>query len=767
MPEARLSLVSPIQSRTASLDQDAKMVNVMVEGDEIVKRPGLTTFVTTTAGQGQGIFSWDSRIIAGVDNHIYTTAGSSVTELTGSPIAPTGVPIRPLSFNQTANDKYLVFHNETTIFMSASTTGTPAIIQPLSSDKVLSATIQVPGGWYNSAPTVTFDLPPSGVRATGTAVLFNHQVSSIVIANQGSGYVTAPQITMTGSDVTSVQATGHIDWGSTYIPGGAHAGGGDLFTFTRAVPTTTTSGLYYLTAPKWSIPDVGWGSSYGTTTIDSLGRVISLSVTQAGRYPVGTTPSITIDPPTSMAATATSNMANTIGGPFAPGLVYLDGYFYVLQKGTIPVTSGGTVTITPIANPAVITWTNHGLVPETPVIFTGVGGTLPTGITAGHTYYVLAGTTPNTFSICDTAPRQAPIATTAAGTATSITISATYSTNGRIYGSGLEDPSTWNALNFIVAGSDPDPGVAIAKHLNYLVAFGQWSTEFFYNAGNPYPSSPLAPNQAAKLEIGCANGYTVAQAEHTVIWVGQSLTSGRSVYLLEGTSPRKISNRHIDKYLNNTVLFGSSNPMSVRSYVMKLSGHTLYVLTLEDFQDLSGNNPNGLTLVYDLDEQEWYVWNSRIYNSGTGTTTSGNYFQPTSFTGNTEYSPGLYLQDDHAGIIYKMDPTYYDDAGQPIDVKVVTPIVDGGTTKRKFYKRVEVVGDKVIGQLYIYYYDDDYHNVGGGRLVVLSDPRPVLYQCGSARRRAWMITCSDPIPLRLKALEIEFDIGEMGGGQQG
>lgn len=60
------------------------------------------------------------------------------------------------------------------------------------------------------------------------------------------------------------------------------------------------------------------------------------------------------------------------------------------------------VTIT-IAAPGVITWANHGLVANTPVVFTTTGA-LPTGITAGTTYYVSAtGLTTNSFSISTTA----------------------------------------------------------------------------------------------------------------------------------------------------------------------------------------------------------------------------------------------------------------------------------------------------------------------------------------------------------------------------
>lgn len=62
------------------------------------------------------------------------------------------------------------------------------------------------------------------------------------------------------------------------------------------------------------------------------------------------------------------------------------------------------VTIT-IADPGVVTWANHGLVAGSPVVFTaGDGGALPTGLSAGTVYYVIAaGLTTDTFSVSATA----------------------------------------------------------------------------------------------------------------------------------------------------------------------------------------------------------------------------------------------------------------------------------------------------------------------------------------------------------------------------
>ena len=84
----------------------------------------------------------------------------------------------------------------------------------------------------------------------------------------------------------------------------------------------------------------------------------------------------------------------------------------------------GVVTIS-VGTPGVVTWPGgHGLEAGAPVIFTPNSGTLPTGLVAGTVYYVAAaGLTATTFSVSAT-PGGSAIATTAAGTASSITATA-------------------------------------------------------------------------------------------------------------------------------------------------------------------------------------------------------------------------------------------------------------------------------------------------------------------------------------------------------
>ena len=103
----------------------------------------------------------------------------------------------------------------------------------------------------------------------------------------------------------------------------------------------------------------------------------------------------------------------------------------------------------------------------------------------------------------------------------------------RIYGSDLNNPAAWNALNFITAIKEPGSGVALAKSQNYVIAFKEWSTEFFFDAGNA-TGSPLSPVDNGFSLIGCASGESLAEVDGTLFWVSQTKQNGRGVHMMIG-----------------------------------------------------------------------------------------------------------------------------------------------------------------------------------------------------------------------------------------
>ena len=327
--------------------------------------------------------------------------------------------------------------------------------------------------------------------------------------------------------------------------------------------------------------------------------------------------------------------------------------------------------------------------------------------------------------------------------------------NNRIYNSALGDPTTWDALDFLSFEQTTDILVNIVKHLNYLVAFGSNSTQFYYDAGNA-SGSPLGVAQSYTSEIGCATGDSVVATDNTVIWMGLSKTHGRSMYMMDGVSPIKISTNNIDKFLE------ADNLSRVTAFCYKFNGHTLYIMTL--------HNTNQ-TLVYDIMAKQWYRWTQYAIASNDqpnpGTYVE-SYFRPSFFADVTGIP---YMLDDDTAKLYYPSTTTYQDDGQPIYCRTVTDIIDNGSTKRKFYGRLEIIGDKVAGIMQVRHSGDDYNSWSNYRSVDLNASRSQVYLSGADRRRAWEFLCTSNVPLRLDGAEVDFRIGELdqeqavGGGR--
>jgi len=323
-------------------------------------------------------------------------------------------------------------------------------------------------------------------------------------------------------------------------------------------------------------------------------------------------------------------------------------------------------------------------------------------------------------------------------------------TTNRIYNSNLGDPTSWGALSYLSFEQTTDTLVGIAKHLNYLVAFGKVSMQFFYDQGNAV-GSPLGVAASYTSEIGCANGDSIVATSNTVLWVGTSKTFGRSVYIMDGVSSIRVSNANVDRHLEADGL------SSVSAYCYTTNGHTLYILTL--------HNTNQ-TLVYDLTEKMWYTWTQYSMQSNDQPNPGiyqESYFRPTFYA---EVNSVPYVLDDDTATLYYFDVNTYQDNGQPIYCRTVTDIMDNGSTKRKFYGRLEIIGDKVAGTMQIRHSGDDYNTWSSYRTVDLNASRSQIYLSGADRRRAWEFLVTSNVPLRLDAAEVDFRIGEMDQEQQ-
>jgi hypothetical protein len=502
-------------------------------------------------------------------------------------------------------------------------------------------------------------------------------------------------------------------------------------------------------------------------------KVASTTITTAGaNYSNGVTVTFSAAPSGGTTATGTTQITN---GSFTGITITNPGKGY-LTAPTITITPATAVTSLPVTNTSgtyVLTSTNvNANAVYVGMTVTGTGIPANTKVVAASGSYPLvtislnnattAAVTSATFKDLGTGATATsalngfPSDSLARGAVYLDTYVIVGTKKGRIYTSNPNDPTTWNALNYITAESDPDTLIGIAKHLNYLMAFGQYSTDFFYDAGT-YPGSPLAPAPSYKMEIGCAAGDSIQSFEQSVIWIGQSKAQGPAVYLMDGVAPVKVSTAFIDRILQNSKLEDDTT-YYVTSYTFKMNGHMFYVLTLDDLN---------VTIVYDIGEKAWYQWT--MWDKGDRNTLyikdiyAEQKFYPSFCVGTspTYQNPNnrYYLLDSQYGSMYVMSDSYYTDCGAPIYYRAITGNIDNKSTNRKFYNRVEIVGDKVPAIMNIRSTSDDYRTFSPYRQVDLSKSRSQLYQCGQSRRRAWEFLCTDNQPLRIEAVEVDFEVG--------
>ena len=85
-----------------------------------------------------------------------------------------------------------------------------------------------------------------------------------------------------------------------------------------------------------------------------------------------------------------------------------------------------------------------------------------------------------------------------------------------------------------------------------------------------------------------------------------------------------------------------------------------------------------------------------------------------------------------------------------------------GTMARKYYNRVELVGDKqsTTANATLQFTDDDFNTFSPTRTYDMSQIRVFTRNLGNARRRAWKFNYTGNTAMRIQALEftIELDV---------
>lgn len=138
--------------------------------------------------------------------------------------------------------------------------------------------------------------------------------------------------------------------------------------------------------------------------------------------------------------------------------------------------------------------------------------------------------------------------------------------SGRFFGADLNSVTSFDALDFATAESNPDDLVGMEVDRRQVVLLGEESGEIWENTGAD--GFPFERAINGVFEVGCFNGDTIAKLDNSVVWVANDYT----VRKLVGATPQRISNDGVDYWLS------SVDVSTLRAYAYSLGGGFFYLL---------------------------------------------------------------------------------------------------------------------------------------------------------------------------------------------
>ena len=314
---------------------------------------------------------------------------------------------------------------------------------------------------------------------------------------------------------------------------------------------------------------------------------------------------------------------------------------------------------------------------------------------------------------------------------------------GNIFGSAFNDPSSWNALNLVIANSIPGFGIKLTSQLNYVIAFKSESMEVFYDTGtNTPPASPLAPVPGALSNYGALLG-SVQRIDDVILYITSNNTVSPQVMRLDNLQMRRVSPPAIERLLDPHAATPNVGG-TLSTWVFKHGGHRFYGITVVNVPLTS------FTAVFDIDENMWFQWSDALGS-----------FWPVSGMASNPMAQHV-LQGYNDGNIYVFEGAYEypTDNGVVASCEIYTPRADFGTQRRKILDRMYFRGDKTPGSvLYVSRSDDDYITWSIPRRVDLSKRNPYVDREGTFTQRAYHFKHMSPTDLRIKSVDLQMRLG--------
>lgn len=207
------------------------------------------------------------------------------------------------------------------------------------------------------------------------------------------------------------------------------------------------------------------------------------------------------------------------------------------------------------------------------------------------------------------------------------------------------DGSSWTALDFAAAESNPDGIIAVFQDNGELVLGGSGTFEYWSNTGNV--DFPFAAVKGATAEVGLAARWSLCKFNSGLAFLGTPAAAGKfQVYFVQGYVPRPISTPEVDYIIN-----GYSSVSDAVAYSYLLGGHPM----------LQINFPSAnASWLYDAQTGLWSPLEYGLDGDRHRGELQLNFINRT------------LISDYENGNIYELDPDVYTDNGETIAREIIS-----------------------------------------------------------------------------------------------
>jgi hypothetical protein len=301
--------------------------------------------------------------------------------------------------------------------------------------------------------------------------------------------------------------------------------------------------------------------------------------------------------------------------------------------------------------------------------------------------------------------------------------------------SAINDGTTWPALQFASAVSNPDLLLACDVWQGTLILWGASSIEFWQDA-NTFPF-PLQRLSGSTSMWGLAAKHSRAPVGDSMMFLGANSQGLLQVMTLNGTIPQRVSTHDIENLISSLSLISDAVALT---YIV--DGHIMYQLTFPTAN---------VTFLYDTITMMWSTCRSGI--------------APSRHQGllSITFNNVNYVTDYDTGNIYQLNKNVYTEEGQPIlreidtrhiwsdgdvitvaelwlDMSTGTGLQSGQGSNPQIMMQVSKDGGRTFGSP---------RQASIGRVGQYGGPRAVWHRLGSARDFVFKFTMTDPVPFNI------------------